>query len=85
MSITKTYGFNSLSEAVFVCMEALHKSQKEAVGFFCSLIELLNLSEVQKILKRDSKFKAFVVKFVQDMIKDEMSAIVSNPKLSICK
>ena len=85
MSITKTYRFNSLSEVGFVRMEVLHKPQKEAVGLFCSLIESPNLSEVQKALKRDSRFKAFAVEFIQDIVKDEMSAIVSNPKLSICK
>ena len=47
-SIIKTYRFNSLSEAVFVRMEALHRPQKEAVGLFCFLIESPNLSEVQK-------------------------------------
>ena len=82
-SIAKTYGFNSLSEAVFVRMEALHRPQKEAVGLVCSLIESPNLSEVQKALKRDSRFKAFAVECVQDMVKDEMSAVISNPKLSM--
>ena len=84
-SITKTYGFNSLSEAVFVRMEALHRPQKEAIGLFCSLIVSPKLSQVQKALKRDSRFKAFIVEFVQDMVKDEMSVIISNPKLGICK
>ena len=82
-SIAKTYGFNSLSEAVFVRMEALHRPQKEAVGLVCSLIESPNLSEVQKALKRDSRFKAFAAECVQDMVKDEMSAVISNLKLSI--
>ena len=82
-SIAKTYGFNSLSETVFVHMEALHKSQKEGIGLLCSLIESLNLSEVQKALKRDSRFKAFAVKYVQDMVKNEISAVISNLKLSI--
>ena len=66
-------------------MEALHRSQKEAVGLVCSLIESSNLSEVQKALKRDNRFKAFAIKCVQNMVKYEMSAIVSNPKLSMCK
>ena len=84
-SIAKTYGFNSLSEAVFVRMEALYRPQKEAVGLVCSLIKSPNLSKVQKALRRDSRFKAFTVECVQDIVKYEMSAIVSNPKLSICK
>lgn len=28
-------------------------------------------------------FKAFIIKYVQDMVKDEMTAVVSNPKLSM--
>ncbi len=44
--IAKTYRFNSLFKAVFVYIEVLHKAQKEAVGFVCSLIESPNLSEV---------------------------------------
>ena len=46
MSITKTYGFNSLSKAVFVRMKALHKPQKESVGLVYFLIESPNLFEV---------------------------------------
>ena len=83
--ITKTHGFNSLSEAVFIHMKALHRPQKEAVGLFYFLIESSNLSEVQKEFKKDSKFKEFAIKCIQDMVKDEMSTIVSNPKLSMCK
>ena len=83
MSIVKTYRFNSLFEAVFICIEALHRPQKEAIGFVCSSIELPNLSEVQKVLIGDNKFKAFAVKCVQDIVKDEMSVVVSNLKLSI--
>ena len=83
MSIAKTYGFNSLSEAVFVCIKALHWPQKEAIGLVCSLIKSPNLFEVQKVLKRGSKFKAFAVKSVHNMVKDEMSAVISNPKLSM--
>ncbi len=64
-------------------MKALRRSQKEAVGFICSLIESPNLSEVQKVLKKDSRFIAFAVEYIQDIIKDKMSTIVSNPKLSI--
>ena len=63
-SIAKTYRFNSLSKVVFVYMKALRKPQKKAVGFVCSLIESPNLSEVQKTLKRDSRFKAFAVKCI---------------------
>lgn len=85
MSIEKIYGFNSLSEAVFVRMEALCRPQKEAVGFVNSLIESPNLSEVQKVLKRDSRFKAFAIECVQDIVKDEMSVVVSNPKLSMSR
>ena len=66
-------------------MEALYRPQKEAVGLVCSLIKSPNLSKVQKALRRDSRFKAFTVECVQDIVKYEMSAIVSNPKLSICK
>ena len=84
-SITKTYRFNSLCEVVFVCIEALQRPQKEVVGFFCFLIKSTNLSEIQKALKRDSRFKAYVVEYVQDIVKDEMSAIVSNPKYSMYK
>ena len=62
-------------------MEALYRPQKEAVGLVCSLIESLNLFEVQKALKRDSRFKAFAVKYLQDMFKDEMNAVISTPKL----
>ena len=83
MSIAKTFEFNSLSEAVFVCMEVLLRPQKETVDLLCFLIESPNLSEILKVLKRDSKFKAFVVKCVQDIVKDKMSAVISNLKLSI--
>ena len=83
MAIAKTYGFNSLSEAVVVRMEALHRPQKEAVGLVRSLIESPNLSEVQRALKKDGTFKASAVECVQEMVKEEMSAVVSNPKLSM--
>ena len=63
-SIAKTYRFNSLSQAVFICMETLHRPQKEAVGLIYSLIESSNLSEVQKALKRDSRFKVFATECV---------------------
>lgn len=46
MLIAKTYGFNSLFKAVFVCIKVLCRPQKEVVGFVCSLIELPNLSEI---------------------------------------
>ena len=46
MSIVKTYGFNSLSEAVFIRIEELHRPQKEAVSLVYSLIESPNLSKV---------------------------------------
>ena len=82
-SIAKTYGFNSLSKAVLVRIEALCRFQKEAVSFVCFLIELSNLFEVQKGLKKDSRFKAFTIKYVQDMVKDEINAVVSNLKLSM--
>ena len=82
-SIAKTYVFNSLSEVVFVYMEVLYRLQKEAIGLVYFLIKSLNLSEVQKALKRDSRFKSFTVEYVQDIVKDEMSTIISNPKLSI--
>lgn len=59
--IAKTYKFNSLSKAVIDYMEALHRPQKEAIALVHTLIKLLNLSKVQKILKRDSIFKAFIV------------------------
>ena len=81
--IAKTYGFNSLSKAVFVCIEILHRPQKEAVGFVCSLIELPNLFEVQKALKKDTRFKVFAVEYVQNIVKDKMNTVVSNPKLSM--
>ena len=64
-------------------MKELHRPQKEAIGLVCSLIELPNLSKVQKALKRDSRFKVFIVKCFQDMVKDEISAVISNPKLSM--
>lgn len=83
MLIVKTYEFKSLSEAVFVHIKALCRSQKEVAGFVYSLIESPNLSEIQKVLKRDSRFKAFAIKCVQDIVKDEMSIVVSNPKLSM--
>ena len=44
-------------------MQVLHRSQKEAVGLISSLMESSNLFEVQKILKKDRKFKIFAVKY----------------------
>ena len=85
MAIAKTYELNSLSEAVVVRMEALHRSQKEAVGLVRFLIESPNLFEVQRALKKDSTFKVFVIECVQEMVKEEMSAVVSNPKLSMAR
>lgn len=82
-AIAKTYGFNSLFEAIVVHIEALHRPQKEAIALVRTLIESPNLSEVQRALKRDVTFKAFAVECVQEMVKDEMSAVVSNPKLSM--
>ena len=64
-------------------MEVLYKSQKEVVGLVCSLRDSPNLSEVQKALKRDSRFKAFSVKCIQDMVKYKISTVISNPKLSM--
>ena len=64
-------------------MEVLYKPQKEVVGLVCSLRDSPNLSKVQKALKRDSRFKTFSVECIQDMVKHEMSTVVSNPKLSI--
>ena len=83
--IAKIYRFNSLSEAIFIHIEVLYRSHKEVISLVRSLIESPNLSEDQKALKRNSRFKTFVVEYVQEMVKDEMSAIVSNPKLSIYK
>lgn len=83
MVIAKIYGFNLLFEAIIVCMEVLHKFQKEAIGLVHSLIKLPNLSEVQRVLKRDNTFKTFVIECVKKMVRNEMSAIVSNPKLSM--
>ena len=82
MLIAKIYGFNSLSKVVFVRIEALYRPQKEVVGLVCSLIESSNLSEVQKALKRDSTFKVFTIEYIQDMVKNEMNAVISNPKFS---
>ena len=45
-------------------MKALHRPQKEGVGLFYFLIESPNLSEVQKALKRDNRFKVFAIKYV---------------------
>ena len=45
-SIIKTDGFNLLSEAGFVRIKVLYRTQQKVVGLVCSLIELLNLSEV---------------------------------------
>ena len=81
--IIKTYRFNLWFEAVFVQIEVLYRPQNEAVSLIYSLIELPNLSKVQKILKRDNRFKEFAKKCIQDMVKDEISTIVNNPKLSI--
>lgn len=82
-AIVKTYRFSSLSKAIVICMEVLHRPQKEAIGLIYSLIELSNLSEVQRALKRDDAFKAFAIKYVQKMVKNEMIAVFSNSKLSM--
>ena len=34
-------------------------------------------------MKKDSRFKAFVIKYIQDIVKDEMSVVISNQKLSM--
>lgn len=82
-AIAKTYGFNSLSETIVVRMKALHRPQKEAIALIRVLIESSNLFKVQRALKKDVTFNVFAVKCVQEMVKDEMSAVVSNPKLSM--
>ena len=56
------------------------------LGTFCSeghVITPSNLFKVQKGLKRDSRFKIFAIEYIQDIVKDEMSTVISNPKLSI--
>ena len=45
-------------------MKALYRPQKKAISLICSLIESPNLSKVQKVLKKDSRFKAFTVKCI---------------------
>ena len=64
MIIAKTYGFISLFEIFVVCMEALYRFQKEAIGFIHFLIKSSKLSIVQKALKRDHIYKVFPIKYV---------------------
>ena len=64
-------------------MKVLYKPQKESVSLVRFLIKSPNLFEVQKVLKKDNTFKAFIVERVQEIIKEEISVVVSNPKLSM--
>lgn len=64
-------------------MEIVYKHQKELNGLVCFLIKSPNLSKISKVLKKDSKFKVFAVKYIQDMVKNKMTAVVSNSKLII--
>lgn len=64
-------------------MEVLYRSQKEVIGLIRSLIKSLNLSKFQRALKTDNTFKVFVVECVQEIVKDEISVVVSNLKLSV--
>lgn len=83
MSIVKTYKFNSLSKAIIIYIKALHSPHKEAVDLIYSLIEFPNLSKVSKVLKKNSKFKTFAIKYVQDIIKNKINVVVNNLKLSM--
>lgn len=83
MAIAKTYRFNSLFKAIAICIKALYKFPKKVIAFICTLIKSLNLSEVQKALKKDGTFKEFTVKYIQKIVKDKISTIVSNPKLNM--
>lgn len=64
-------------------MKTLYKSQQKAIGLIYFLIELLNLFDTQKTLTKNNIFKILTIKYIQDIIKDKMSAVINNLKLSI--
>lgn len=62
--IVNIYRFNLLSKAVIIYIETLNRSQKEAITLVYAFIKSLNLFKIQKVLKKDSTFKIFTIKYI---------------------